>query len=190
MYEATAQHFRDIRVVEIEKMQQRAKSNNRRFNVHDLAADIWDAAELEDATPLAEWMGQQPESDALVSIPEERPVSAQRRRHVLAEHRVLRQEAQTYVDCPSRGQAELVERLANLGVTGEVKLPAELAPCFKLLDRMNRRVEKAIARFDELAKSRTGDERIQQQLMDVLKRWYVEGREVTKPVADAELDAR
>ena len=75
LYEATARHFRDIRVVEIEKMEQRAKSNNQRFNVHDLAADIWDAAELEDATPLAEWVAQQPESNSLAIIPEERPAT-------------------------------------------------------------------------------------------------------------------
>ena len=31
LYEATARHFRDIRVVEIEKMEQRAKSDNKRF---------------------------------------------------------------------------------------------------------------------------------------------------------------
>ena len=31
LYEATARHFRDIRVVEIEKMGQRAKSNSRRL---------------------------------------------------------------------------------------------------------------------------------------------------------------
>ena len=49
LYDATARHFREIRVVEIEKMQQRAKSENRRFSVHDLAADIWDAAELAEA---------------------------------------------------------------------------------------------------------------------------------------------
>ena len=75
LYEATARHFRDIRVVEIEKMEQRAKSNGKRFSVHDLAADIWDAAELEDATPLSEWIGQAPESDSLVIIPEERPAA-------------------------------------------------------------------------------------------------------------------
>ena len=68
LYEATARHFRDIRVVEIEKMQQRAKSNNQRFSVHDLAADIWDAAELEDATPLAEWVKQWPGPKMLVEF--------------------------------------------------------------------------------------------------------------------------
>ena len=91
LYEATAKHFRDIRVVEIEKMEQRAKSDNKRFSVHDLAADIWDAAELEDATPLAEWLGQCPESDALVIIPEESPGGAVGQSDVPRPYRLLRQ---------------------------------------------------------------------------------------------------
>jgi hypothetical protein len=104
LYEATARHFRDIRVVEIEKMEQRSKSENKclrafgrneraagfipagtssaahrssllpnALSVQDLAADIWDAAELAEVTPLAEWIGRLRESDAVVNIPEERP---------------------------------------------------------------------------------------------------------------------
>lgn len=91
-----------------------------------------------------------------------------------------------HVDCPSRGQAELVVRLANLGVSGQVKVPADLDSCFKLLDRVNVRVDKARARFRELAESRTGDERFRQQLVEVLERWYVLGLEGGTPDASTE----
>jgi hypothetical protein len=50
-----------------------------------------------------------------------------------------------------------------------------------LLDRINLRMEKAAVRFKELAESRTGDERIRQQLMEVLERWFVLGREGATP---------
>ena len=179
LYEATARHFRDIRVVEIEKMQQRAKSNNGRFSVHDLAADIWDAAELEDATPLAEWVSQRPESNSLVIIPEERPAVLSPSPMFDPNTVYFGKGRRVHVDCQSRGQAELVARLANLGVVEEVKLPAELDPCFKLLDRVNVRLDKAVARLRELAESRTGDERTRQELMEVLERWFVLGRKET-----------
>jgi hypothetical protein len=181
LYEATARHFRDIRVVEIEKMQQRAKSNNGRFSVHDLAADIWDAAELEDATPLAEWVSQRPESDSLVIIPEERPAVLSPSPMFDPNAVYFGKRRDAHVDCQSRGQAELVARLANLGIIGEVKLPAELDACFKLLDSINIRIESARGRLKELAESRTGDERVRQQLMEVLERWFVQGREETNP---------
>jgi hypothetical protein len=181
LYEATARHFRDIRVVEIEKMEQRAKSDNKRFSVHDLAADIWDAAELEDATPLAEWIGQRPESDTPARIPEERPAILSPSPMFDPNTVYFGKDRRVLVDCPSRGQAELVARLANLGVSGEVKIPARLDPCFKLLARADERLEKARARFKELAESRTGDERVQGQLVELLERWFVLGREVPKP---------
>jgi hypothetical protein len=176
LYEATARHFREIRVVEIEKMEQRGKSNNKRFSVHDLAADIWDAAELEDATPLAEWIGQCSESDAAVIIPEERPA-------VLVDSPLFDDTAVCFgkgrrsrVDCPSHGHAELIFRLAALGICGSVKIPSTPQACIKLLDRVNVRIDKAAARFRELAESRTGDDRIREQLAEVLEQWFVVGR--------------
>src|SRR4029077_4041715 len=52
LYVETALHFRNIRVVEIQKMEQRHKSANRHFSTDELSADLWDAAEIEDLTPL------------------------------------------------------------------------------------------------------------------------------------------
>ncbi len=177
LYEATARHFREIRVVEIQKMQQRAKSDNRRFSVHDLVADIWDAAELEDATPLAEWIGQLPESNSLAIIPEGRPAAVSSDVMFSPNTVYFGKARKSSIDCQSRGQAELVVRLANLGIAGEITLPRDFGPCIKLLERVNRRIESAARRFKELAESRTGDERVQQQLMELLERWFVLGRE-------------
>jgi methylase of polypeptide subunit release factors len=177
LYEATARHFRDIRVVEIDKMRQRANSDSRRFGVHDLAGDIWDAAELEDVTPLAEWIGQRPESDAAVIIPEERP-AALLDNPLFGDNAVyFGKDRKVHMACQSRGEAELVALLANLGISGEVQMPASLESCIKLLDRINVRMAKARARFQELAESRTGDDRVRQQLVDVLERWFVLGRD-------------
>jgi len=180
LYEATARHFRDIRVVEIEKMEQRAKSNSRRFRVQDLAADIWDAAELADAVPLAEWLGQQPESDSAAIIPEERPATLSDDVMFSPETVYFGKRRTGHMNCQSRGQAELVTFLANLGVSGEVRVPAALEPCYKVLSRAETRIKKARARFRELARSRTGDERVQEQLVEVLERWFVLGREPAK----------
>jgi methylase of polypeptide subunit release factors len=186
LYEATARHFREIRVVEIEKMQQRAKSNNRRFSVHDLAADIWDAAELEDATPLTEWLSKRPECDSLVIIPDERPAVLSPSPMFDPDTVYFGKARKSHIDCSSHGQAELVVRIANLGVSGEVLVPSDLGTCLKLLDRVNVRVDKAVARFTELAESRTGDERVRQQLAEALLHWFVLGREETKRATSPE----
>ena len=77
--------------------------------------------------------------------------------------------------------------LAHLGVVGQVKLPANLAPALKVLDRLERRVERARDRFKELAESRTGDARVQDQLLELLLRWFALGRAGTQadPTAEA-----
>jgi methylase of polypeptide subunit release factors len=187
LHRATALYFRQGRVVELQAMENRARDNNHRFRVEELAADIWDAAELEDATPLAEWLGRLPESDSLASIPDERPAALSKDVMFAPNTVYFGKGRMSYIECQSRGQAELVVRLAGLGVSGDVKLPADLAACLKLLEHVNRHVEHAAARFKELAESRTGDERIQRQLMEVLERWFVVGRETAKP--DASCDA-
>jgi hypothetical protein len=85
--------------------------------------------------------------------------------------------AQTHVDCPPLEQAKLVACLANLGVTGNVKLPNDKAACAKLLELVNARLDKARGRFRDLAESRTGDERVRKQLLDALERWFIVGRD-------------
>lgn len=119
------------------------------------ATDIWYAAELEEFTPLAEWVSQRPESDGAVDIP---VVGAA-------------------MDCPSLEQAKLVACLAKLGVTGNVKLPNDKADCAKLLELVNARLEMARTRFRELAESRTRDERVRKQWQETLERWFIVGRD-------------
>ena len=179
LYDATAQHFRDIRVVEIEKMEQRAKADTRRFNIYDLAADIWDAAELEDLTPLSEWLEERPEADSIAIIPEEE-LAIPSSNPLFAPNRVHFGKANTDMDYRSREQAELVVRLANLGISGELKLPGNPKDCIKLLNLVNERLKQAHGRFEELAKSRTGDERLREHLTDLLMGWFVKGREIGK----------
>jgi hypothetical protein len=49
--------------------------------------------------------------------------------------------------------------------------------CQELLSRVEKRVEKARSRFKDLAQSRTSDERIQSQIMEILERWYIHGKD-------------
>ncbi len=179
LYEATAQHFQEIRVVEIEKMGQRSKSDTRRLSVDDLASDIWDAADLEDAAPLKDWLDQQPESDIEINIPEERPAFLPD--NPLFELKTISygKEGKTKREYDSRAQAELVFLLASLGISGNVRLGRGKSSCQELLTRVKDRLEKARSHFKDLARSRTSDERIQVQTLEVLERWYVLGKKPT-----------
>ncbi len=59
LYRETAAHFRQIRVVEIQKQEQRAKSEGRAFRTDELAADLWDGLTNDEKQPLADWLREQ-----------------------------------------------------------------------------------------------------------------------------------
>lgn len=175
LHEATARHFRDIRIVEIEKMEQRSKSGNRKITAGEIAADIWDALAFEDCLPLQEWLEKQPESDKVLTIPVERPVFFPE--NPLFELRTVGfgKDGKIRMDYDSQEQASLVFRLAELGLTGNAKLPSARRGCADVLARLKERIEKAQAQIRELTESRTSDKRLQAQILEALERWYVQG---------------
>ena len=181
LYEATSQHFRDIRVVEIEKMEQRAKSEGTRLNVHDLAADIWDTVELNDSLSVVQWLTESSQADGWVDVPEERPAILLDS-PLFPDHTVyFGRSRKEQVCCGSRSQAQLVLHLAELGVSGRLKISSGAEFSKDLLGQLKARLAEARTAFSELVESRTEDSRIREQLLDVLKLWFVHGRDVTHP---------
>lgn len=176
LHEETARHFRNIRVVEIEKMQQRSRTANRRFSVQELAADAWDAAQLPDAIPLAEWLSKRPECTTAVNIPDERPALLSPSPMFDPNTVYFGKSRSEHVDCPSKAQAELIVRIAELGVAGWIKLPAKQESCVELHRELAERIHFALTRFNELGESRTSDPRLQALMIDQLMRWFVLGR--------------
>ena len=181
LYEATSQHFRDIRVVEIEKMQQRARSEGTRLNIYDLAADIWDAVELNNSLSVGQWLTESQQADVWVDVPEERP-AVLLDSPLFPDHTVyFGRSRKEQVHCGSRSQAQLVLYLAELGVSGKLKIPGGSESANDLLGRLEARLREARTAFSELVESRTGDPRIREQLLDVLQLWFVHGRDEETP---------
>jgi len=177
LYEETAHHFRHIRVVEIQKMEQRAKTAARKFSADDLAQDLWDAAELHDLAPITEWLAKQPELSAAVDIPEPRPASLYAAPNMFDNETVyFGRDRKTHMICQSREEAELVKLLADLGVSGLVNIPRSVAGCQRVLVAVEERLAAARARFEELAATRTGMEKLREDIVDLLVRWFIHGR--------------
>jgi hypothetical protein len=177
LYEATTRHFRDVRVTEIQKMEDRRSGGSTRFAVADHAADAWDALDLADLTPLAEWVKGHATGDyEVVSIPSERPVFMNGGDLYDNETVYFGKGRRQHMVCQSRGEAELIARMATLGVTGEVCVPRNDKVAKKLIHVLNVRHEKTATRLRELAASRSGDSDTQEQVFNLLERWYVLGK--------------
>jgi hypothetical protein len=180
LYEETALHFRAVRVTEIQKMEDRASGGKSRLVVTDLAADAWDALDEVDMNPLRDWVSARISGTTeTFHIPSDRPV--------LLDESDLFEDATVYfgarrrmhVGCSSRGQAELLARIARLGVTGEINLPEVEADCRVLLEELNQRQAIVEIRLQELAASRSGNVDTKDQVFGLLLRWFILGKSST-----------
>jgi hypothetical protein len=90
---------------------------------------------------------------------------------------------QEHVVCPSRGTAELLARMADLGVSGPQVLPVEEGQAKELLGKLEQRHEQESVRLKELVESRTSDPETQAEVFKVLERWFVLGRSRTEVAA-------
>ncbi len=177
LYEETVNHFRDVRKTEIQKMQDRRGSGSTRFAIADYAADAWDALEWTDIVPLAEWVAAEATGACeVVSIPTARPVSRSAAIMFDNETVYFGKVRSVHVICQCVAEAELIFRMAELGVSGEVSVPKTQTAAKSLLKALNVRHEKAAARLQELATSRSGDSAIQEQVFNLLVRWFVLGK--------------
>lgn len=176
LHKETALHFRSIRVVEIQKMEQRKKSDATKFSAEELADDLWDATELEDATPLAEWLAKQTGLTAAAIIPDGSSYLSKHAEMFDNETVYFGKDRKNHLICSSREEAELVKLIADLGLHGTIHVPPTPAECTKLAESIEKRVDSAKARFHELAQTRTSLEEKQDEVVGLLVRWFVLGR--------------
>lgn len=178
LYEETAQHFRQIRVVEIQKQEQRTKAGTRRFTTRDLASDAWDAAELSDRLTLTRWLDGQAADGTAFTIPDGNVslASASDMYDGTAVYFGRGREAKRIV-CESRPQAELLATIASVGMKGITRLPKSEKACRDLLARLEDRLKDAHAKFNELAQSRSDDAKSQKEIVDLLMHWFIHGQE-------------
>ncbi|MCY2988553.1 MAG: N-6 DNA methylase [Planctomycetota bacterium] len=177
LYKETTRHFRDVRVTEIQKMEDRRTGGSTKFAIADHTADAWDALDLTDLVPLAEWVAAHATGDCeVVNLPTERPVYLPRGAMFDNETVYFGKARREYMVCQSCGEAELIARMADLGVSGEVSVPKTDRAAMKLLNLLNIRHEKVVTRLRELALSRSADGNTQEELLDLLERWFVLGK--------------
>jgi methylase of polypeptide subunit release factors len=187
LYFETAKHFRHTRVVEIKKQEQRAKTEGREFRIEELALDLWDALTEEEKVRLTDWLRQTFSPEWKAIIPEGRP-------HLPDAHDMLEAttvffqlrkapgaERPVAVVCPSRAHAEVIHRLAGLGITDEIALPLKADAVRNAIEQ---RLSSIQTRSHDLARSRTSDETRVDDLASLLTRWMIHGRPQRKAASD------
>jgi len=184
LYREVALHFRAIRIVEVQKMEQRRQGNGKNnISQQQLALDAWKHLEPELQKPLPQWIGEQVRKAKTVNIPEGEVRLAAAENWFEATTVYFGKMPATSHTCASRPEAELIAAIARQGLRGPVSVPATERGCGALLQRLGARLATAKTRFEALADERAGSDKLREQVLELLNRWFVHGppRQLAEP---------
>jgi methylase of polypeptide subunit release factors len=186
LYLATAAHFRQIRVVEIQKQEQRAGATGREFRTDELAADLWDGLAAADKQSLTQWLSSQTTGGKPQTIPEGHATLPESNDFLDANTVFFRQSISGQavskpMPLPSRSHAEIVFRLAQLGLHGGIRLPESPSAARELKEHLESRLAAIEAKAGHLAQSRAGDERKAADVAGLLRHWMIHGQPHKEP---------
>jgi hypothetical protein len=188
LYHETAKHFRQIRIVEVQKQEQRAGTDGREFRTDELAADLWDSLPSADKQPLVEWIAAQVKaSDGFtVDVPEGHAnlpdaTDMLDANTIFFRHSKGGKAGAPPLALPSRAHAEMVFTLARQNIHGALPLPKSEKAAQVLQAGLTQRLVALAAKADELARSRTGDEKRATELAALLEFWLIHGKPRREP---------
>lgn len=180
LYIETTLYYRYLRTQDIQSMENRAGGKQRKFTTEDLAGSIWDSLDpMEQGPRLMEWLRERKAALAVIRIPDGK-ARALGRGHMYSSSAVRFTEGQSVhlEEYAGTRQAALAAALADLGIRGDVEVPADEVTCRLWCKEIEARCAAASKRFNELAATRTGDHRMQEGVVALLMLWYVHGKDM------------
>lgn len=177
LYEEITKHMRAIRVMEVQKMEQRRRgARSGEVSQVDLAADAWNELEPEWQQPLRDWLADHSNGCKTISLPEGR-VRLPAAEHFFEATTLYfgSNPAVSYI-CANREEADLLHAIAETGLRGSVSVPQDEAGCAALTRRLQEWLAAARERFDDLAAQRAGTDRMRDQVAQLLFQWFIQGR--------------
>ncbi len=180
LYYETASHFRQVRIVEIQKQEQRA-GGGRDFGIQELAFDLWHALTDDERQPLAQWYAGLAGNGTDVVIPDGDPVLPSAddmldANTVFFRAKNLVRGATPALQFKYRSQAELAYLLASHGIKGTALIPDDQSEAGSVLSDLLERLAFIEHRSEQLSKSRTNDEARVAELANLLRHWMLHGK--------------
>jgi hypothetical protein len=178
LYREVALHFRGIRIVEVQKMEQRRHtSGSTTISPVSLASNAWAELGPEWRRPLSEWLEQESGKAQIVDVPEGR-VRLPAENDMFEPNTVFFGSKPALAhECASRAEAELLYTVAEAGLRGPVSLPVTEAGCRQVLHNVRERLARGNRIMEEMAESRAGTGKLKEQVAETLRRWFIHGRQ-------------
>jgi hypothetical protein len=177
LYWEVARHFRAIRIVEVQKMEQRRRGSSREtVSAQDLSESAWLDVPTEYREPLLEWLNGQTREGRPVTIPEGRPRLPEPENMFDPTTIYFGSKPAAAHVCDTRPEAELLFAIAETGFHGSVRIPHFEIECRDLLARWQERMTAGRRLIEEAAANRAGSDRLREQLVRILVDRFVYGR--------------
>jgi hypothetical protein len=175
LYREVALHFRAIRIVEVQKMEQRRQGTGQDdVSQLQIATDAGNDLEPDLGKPVSGWLDDRTQTKRVV-LPEGEVRLPAAENMFESTTLYFGKNPPEYLVCSSRAEAELLAAIARTGLRGSVPVPDTEEKCRKLLPEFEAHLAHAKKRFAELAAERAGTEKMRQGIENILWHWFVHG---------------
>lgn len=177
LYREVSLHFRSIRIVEVQKMEQRRRgAGTARVSPTSLAEAAWSELDAEWQKPLAAWLEEQSAKTKTVHLPDgEVRLPAAGNFFEATTLYFGTKPAISYV-CANRPEAELLYEVASAGLRGSVPIPVDERECRKCGEMLEARLIDGASKLEQLSRQYAGTGRLREQVANILHRWFVQGK--------------
>jgi len=177
LYESTTLYYREQRIQDIQSSINRTQSKGGKEASHvELAKDAWDELEPGWQKPLSTWLEEQTGKAKVVDVPDGEVRLPEPENFFEATTVYFGKKPAVSHVCASRAEAELLFAIASAGLRGPVSLPTTGEECSKLAQSLEARLTEGRKKLEHLAEQRAGTDKLREQVVDVLYRWFIQGR--------------
>jgi hypothetical protein len=178
LYAETTLYHREQRIQDIQSSINRTKSKGMKAAGQlELALDAWDHLETEWRKPLPVWLEENVHAAKTVELPEGEVRLSQSGNFFEANTLFFGKKPGRAHECATRAEAELLYRIAHDGLRGPVSIPSGEAQARKLLGELEYRLAEGRRKLMTLAAERAGTEKLREQVVQTLYRWFIHGKE-------------
>ncbi|MBI3653752.1 MAG: hypothetical protein HY231_22190 [Acidobacteria bacterium] len=177
LYREVILHFRAVRIVEVQKMEQRRRGSGKdKISISDLALDAWNELEPEWQKPFVEWIAQQATQLKTIRLPDGEARLPDATNFFEATTVYFGKKPAVSLVCDSRAEAELVFAITQTGLHGDISVPTNEKECSKVVQALETRLAEGKTKLEELAQQRAGSDKLREQMMNILYRWFIHGK--------------
>lgn len=177
LYSETTLYHREQRIQDIQASINRTQSRGMKdASQIELALDAWEHLDFEWRKPLPEWLKEKTGGAKTVELPDGDVRLPRPENFLEANTLFFGKKPGRAHECASRSEAELLYQVAHEGLRGPVSIPSTEAECTKLLKELEFRLIEGRRKLIQLAEERAGTDKLREQVVETLHRWFILGK--------------